>query len=315
MLEHKVLYTSDTHGNIKQLKALVEYALEVRPKTVILAGELTPKDESVQSPKYISAQRRFLEQDLPQIVRKLKEKLPETTVFVTLGNDDCAANIDTLEAHPDLYQHIHGKRVKLDDGHDIVGYSFVPVTPFAVKDFEKYDLTIIPDSVRQEYRRILNQCAPYGLRSTPQGWEHVAFSNDDALKDSIQKDLEGGVFTANAGKTVYVFHTPPHGTSLDMIRDPQTWERVHVGSFAVREFIERHQPHVILHGHIHESVDLSGGRFVEQMGSSLAMSAGNDNNASDVAVLLFDLYQPAKVKRLKLSQSFIRRGKVVAKEC
>ncbi len=311
MLEHKVLYTSDTHGNVGQLKALVEYALEVRPRTVILAGELTPKDEDVQSPKHITAQRKFLQSDLPRIMRKLKDQLPDIAIFVTLGNDDCAVNADALEAHPELYHSIHGRRVKLDDGHDIVGYSFVPVTPFAVKDFEKYDLTVIPDSVRLEYQRILNQCVPYGLKSTPQGWEHVLFHDEDSVNDSIQKDLDGDIFTANAGKTVYVFHTPPHGTSLDMIRDPQTWERVHVGSFAVREFIERRQPHVTLHGHIHESVDLSGGRFVEQMDSSLAMSAGNDNYASSLAVLVFDLYQPASVQRVKLPSTAI--GKFFSK--
>lgn len=44
-----------------------------------------------------------------------------------------------------------------------------------------------------------------------------------------------------------VSHDPPHGTGVDMIGQR------HVGSRAVRAFVERVQPDVCLSGHIHES--------------------------------------------------------------
>ena len=47
---------------------------------------------------------------------------------------------------------------------------------------------------------------------------------------------------------ILVSHTPPHGTLADVV-GPGT----HVGSMAVREFIERAQPDLCLTGHIHEA--------------------------------------------------------------
>jgi hypothetical protein len=48
---------------------------------------------------------------------------------------------------------------------------------------------------------------------------------------------------------VAVIHTPPQGTSLD-----RTAGGAHVGSPAVRTFIEEVQPEIVICGHIHESV-------------------------------------------------------------
>jgi Icc-related predicted phosphoesterase len=53
---------------------------------------------------------------------------------------------------------------------------------------------------------------------------------------------------AGCSKLLLVCHTPPHGTATDVVG-----AGVHVGSTAVREFIERVQPDVCLTGHIHEA--------------------------------------------------------------
>ena len=53
---------------------------------------------------------------------------------------------------------------------------------------------------------------------------------------------------AGCRHTLLVCHTPPHGTATDVVGDG-----VHVGSPAVRAFIERVQPEVCLTGHIHEA--------------------------------------------------------------
>ncbi len=311
MFEHKVLYTSDVHGNTKQLKALVDYALGVRPDTIIIAGELAPKEKRLGTPQYIDSQRRFLQDNFPEIVRSLKVQLPDAAVFVTLGNDDCAVNAKVLDAHSDLFYYVHGKRAPLAEGYDIVGYSFVPITPFGLKDFEKHDLSRVSASVKDDYARLLNNASHQGVKSTPQGWVEHTFVPADALDSSIQRDLEDSLFTDNAGKTVYVFHTPPYGTILDVITARITGGSVHVGSFAVRDFIKIHQPLVTLHGHIHETVDLSGGRFIEKTEKSFSMSAGNDNHASKLSVLVFDLYQPETAQRVQLPCTAL--GKLAAK--
>jgi len=50
-------------------------------------------------------------------------------------------------------------------------------------------------------------------------------------------------------RLVLVSHTPPYGTKTDLLGSG-----AHVGSKAVREFIERVQPDICITGHIHESM-------------------------------------------------------------
>ena len=47
---------------------------------------------------------------------------------------------------------------------------------------------------------------------------------------------------------ILVSHTPPVGTAVDKLSDGS-----HVGSSAIREFIERNQPDLCIAGHIHEA--------------------------------------------------------------
>lgn len=67
----------------------------------------------------------------------------------------------------------------------------------------------------------------------------------------LARSMEG----AAAAFTVLVTHQPPFGTACDRLGTGQ-----HVGSRAIRRFIEEQQPDVVLCGHIHESAgeDLIG---------------------------------------------------------
>lgn len=63
--------------------------------------------------------------------------------------------------------------------------------------------------------------------------------------------------------TVLVSHAPPHGTKLDKIRSGK-----HVGSEAVRSYIEKHQPPLCITGHIHE------GKGEDSIGSTHIINHG-----------------------------------------
>ncbi len=65
-------------------------------------------------------------------------------------------------------------------------------------------------------------------------------------------------------KRILVSHTPPHDTACDRISSG-----THVGSRAVREFIEEHQPDICLCGHIHES------RGMDRIGRTLIINTGS----------------------------------------
>jgi hypothetical protein len=62
---------------------------------------------------------------------------------------------------------------------------------------------------------------------------------------------------------VFVPHAPPRGTALDRILVGN-----HVGSIAVRAFVELHQPDLLICGHIHES------RGVDALGRTQMVNCG-----------------------------------------
>jgi Icc-related predicted phosphoesterase len=82
-------------------------------------------------------------------------------------------------------------------------------------------------------------------------------------ESEIAARIERGFEQAKgASRLVFVPHAPPFGT-LD-----KTWTGVRAGSRAVREFIERAQPALVLCGHIHEA------RGQARIGQSLVVNCG-----------------------------------------
>jgi len=293
-MQHKILYTSDIHGNETQYKKLINYAIKISADTIIIGGDIAPKRHLADN--YIEFQRQFLENRLPEILCPLKEKLPDSKLFLIMGNDDCKINLDVLEEHiPGLYQLIHGERINLTKEFDIIGYSYVPITPFGIKDWEKFDLSNVPLNLNEEYEnRKRTNYRLNGFKSTKCGWREFQFSPDMEKQDSIQKDLSGKLFQEKPNKTVYVIHTPPNKTNLD-----QVLTKNHVGSIAVRLFIENYQPYLTIHGHIHETVDVSG-NFKDNIGKTLCLTSGNHDSGTKLAVLVFDLYNPKHADRIIL---------------
>jgi hypothetical protein len=290
-MQHKMLFTSDVHGNEVQYQKLLDHAVEIFADSIVLGGDITPKNLSDET--IINGQRQFLDKRLPKILSPLKRKLPNSRVFLILGNDDCAANLDVLEKRePDLFQIIHNKRVKLTEDFDILGYPYVPITQFGIKDWEKYDLSYAPKdfSARYELRKFMNYQL-FGYKSTSLGWKEFRFDPEMEKTDSIQRDLSNESFRKDAGKTVYAFHAPPDQTNLDLLSDGR-----HAGSMAIELFIEKEQPYLTLHGHIHSTVKHSG-YFKQQIGRTLCLASGNCHYGSELAVLVIDLYRPQNVVR------------------
>ena len=291
------------HGNEIQYQKLVNYALQISADSVIVGGDIAPKGDSVTvylkklkelSPDlFIAMQRFFFEKRLPDLVRPLKEK--GIDLFLMMGNDDCAANYGLFEKGEEegLYKIIHEKRLRLTDDFDIVGYSYVPITPFGIKDWEKFDLSDASSALNQDYdKRKRSNYNLVGSKSSKEGWSDFEFTSDMEKTDSIQKDMSSELFQQDPHKTVYVMHAPPNDTNLDIIINGN-----HVGSFAEKLFIQQCQPYLTLHGHIHETVYKSG-TFKQVIGNTLSLASGNHNVGKDLAVVVFDLYDLRSAKRL-----------------
>lgn len=276
----KIVFTADLHGNSKQYSKLFKYAKKENADYVIIGGDITPNNFKLR--KYVEEQRKFLQEKLPTYCEEYLRSAPGSKIYLMMGNDDCKYNEDILDSYPNLFQVVNQKRIKLQDGYDIYGYSYIPITPFNyLKDWEKNDLSKVPQHWVEEYSENKIHCIMKGLRSNLGRLE--SFELMEGGNGSIQADFETEDVIKNAEKTVYVIHTPPYQTFLDMLHDGK-----HAGSFAVREFIELNQPLITLHGHIHETVDVSG-KYYQKLGNTTSVSAGNDNQSDNVSLVDFDL--------------------------
>jgi len=92
----------------------------------------------------------------------------------------------------------------------------------------------------------------------------------------IGRDLYSMAKLADPKKTIYVTHAPPYGTHLDVV-----FSGSHVGSTAIMKFIMDAQPHLTLHGHIHESYQMTG-VWREMLGKTVSVNPGKQN------ILVFD---------------------------
>jgi len=86
---------------------------------------------------------------------------------------------------------------------------------------------------------------------------------------TIEEDLARLAERGDPASTIYVCHSPPHETHLDRMHGGR-----HIGSPALRAFIEAHQPPLTLHGHVHESPRISG-EIVDRIGETVCVNPGD----------------------------------------
>jgi Icc-related predicted phosphoesterase len=103
-------------------------------------------------------------------------------------------------------------------------------------------------------------------------------------------------------RAVFLFHSPPYGTNLDraaldgMVIDHVPLD-VHIGSIAIKRFIEERRPMITLHGHVHESSRITGS-WSEKIGDTWAFNAAIDQKGLSIIKLQID--DPADAERIIL---------------
>jgi Icc-related predicted phosphoesterase len=271
----KAIFSADLHGNINQFKLLFQKAKDYGIDMIIIGGDIAPKEIHDS----IKGQKLFLKNELIPLIKDYQSK-NQYNILIMLGNDDWASCLDVLEEYDGkLFNLIHMKKVEIDN-FNFVGYSFVPITPFGIKDWEKWD-----NGKQSTYNIRLE-----GVKS--KGNEMIEFKFDPNDKsDSIENDLNELSKLSNQKNTIYVFHSPPFNTKLDMIS-----QDIHVGSKAIKKFIEKNQPFLSLHAHIHESVDISG-EFIDEINKTRCVGIGNYHNGPILTIVIFDTNDLTNIKR------------------
>jgi Icc-related predicted phosphoesterase len=278
-------FVSDLHGRLDRYEKLFLAIRAAPPRLLFIGGDLLPSGMAslARNVEYTPFVDSYLAPAFRLLRSDLRQKFPST--FVILGNDDGKFEEDAIIAGDaeGLWHYVHNRWVDIM-GYSIFGYNFVPPSPFQLKDWERYDVSRYVDP---------------GCVSPEEGSNSRSRDHETARYSTIERDLRTLSAGRDLSRSVALFHTPPYNTDLDWVdHHGRMIEGIepdpHIGSIAVRRFIETKQPWLTLHGHAHESVRISDNWLVH-LGNTVALGAAHDG--PELSVISFDLADPSAAVR------------------
>jgi Icc-related predicted phosphoesterase len=283
------VFVSDLHGSTGRLEKLFALIRAQSPELVFIGGDLLPFGAALRENPEGPAEpfiEGYLTKQLQSLRRRMGGRYPR--IAVILGNDDPRREEASLQRGEStgLWLYLHNRKVPLD-GYCLYGYACIPPSPFLLKDWERYDVSRYVD---------VGSVAPTA------GWRSVPAEPGDIEQATIRRDLEALTGSEDLSRAVFLFHAPPYRSALDRAAlDGRMVDQapldLHIGSIAVRRFIEERHPYLTLHGHAHESARLTG-RWRERIGDTWCFSAAHDG--PELAVIQFPLAEPGSAVRLLL---------------
>jgi len=298
------MYLADIHGSEivwrKWISAQSMYEVDVS----ILAGDLSGKvivpiikeTEGSYTCRYEGrVEKASSEKELENIVDKLRSR--GIYPYVSTQED-----VEKLKFSTDAVEQLF-KRVIVDEIDRVLTIAEQNIPPDKMVIVAPGNDDILElDAAIGKHRRFIN---PLGrLVQLPMGYEMISmeYSNRtpwntprECGEEELRKKLEALVplVSGNWRKVVCNFHCPPHGTKLDLA--PKLDKNLkpvyslgnpvfaNVGSTAVRGFLEKYQPLVSLHGHIHE------GAGIEQIGKTTAFNPGSEYTSGVFKAVVVEL--------------------------
>ena len=275
------IFVSDLHGDTTRYTKLFKLVENEKPDGVFIGGDILPGGFGVTGD--IDS---FLHDFFLSHIKNLNQLGIKSRFFIILGNDDPRIYEHILQqaSAEKLIEYVHNTTVSFGK-YFVTGYSFIPPTPFQLKDWEKYDVS---------------QYVDIGVVSPEQGVRTIAVSKDKIRYSTISQDLEVLSKRTPVDKTIFLFHSPPYNSNLDRANlDDQMVDHapvdVHIGSIAIQRFIAKKQPLLTLHGHVHESARITG-FWKERFGNTYSFNAAHDG--SELALVRFKLDDLGKATRM-----------------
>ena len=274
----KCFFVSDIHGKIDRYEKLFNEIEKERPDIVFLGGDLLPSIAAlnelldIQSKDFVN---EYLVKKFLDLKANIGDDYPE--VYLIMGNDDPRSEeISFLEAENlGIWTYVHNRKINYKE-YQIYGYACIPPSPFLLKDWERYDVSRFVD---------------VGCVSPTEGYRTYQVSDHEKKYSTIKNDLEKLTAEKDLSNSIFLFHAPPYQTNLDRAAlDGQMIDHapvdLHVGSIAIKRFIEIKQPFITLHGHIHESSSITGS-WKQKIRKTHLFSAAYDK--PDLAIVKFDM--------------------------
>jgi len=267
----KMLFVTDLHGSKWKYERLFEVAKNIQANMVINGGDMLPRNnEPFMQDEFII---NYLDNHFAQF--------NSAGIYYLFypGNDDLRIFDQLFEDTCNKYSFVVclAQRKFEVGGYEFVGMNWVVDYSFRLKDRCRMDTD---DYVFQEQFGT-------GLLSTPDGWQEIDDWFTYAKKlPTIEEELDRLVRPDDMANSVYVLHMPPYRLGLDKCSDG-----AEAGSKAIYNFLKKYQPKLSLHGHIHESPEVTG-RWYAKLGRTICIQPGQLDEFTyvtiDLSTMKFD---------------------------
>ena len=141
------IFVSDLHGHRERYQNLIKWIEEKKPNAVFIGSDILPGGSSINN-TVIDTQKDSIRQFIIPEFQKLKKhlQLNYPQIFIIMGNDDPRIEEDNL-LYGDtkgLWHYSHNRHFQFEQ-YTVFGYSYIPPSPFMLKDWERYDVSHFVD--------------------------------------------------------------------------------------------------------------------------------------------------------------------------
>jgi Icc-related predicted phosphoesterase len=281
-------YTCDIHGSEMTFRKFLNAAEMYGVKTMVLAGDLSGKGFAlVEDDGNGNYRTRIYNEEWTasgvEQFETLKRKMTTLGFYFKVGTK---SEIEEYAENPKMCQQEYD-RLASDRLADWISRMEAKFKPAGVKiyvlagndDADNIKQTLhLSDYVADVEDQIVmvtesNEMLSEG-HSNPTPWNTPREVSEEDLAGFLQSKIDQ---LEHPERSIFNIHVPPKDSLIDSVTDidPKTLKRDlrrirGAGSSAVREAIEKYQPLVGLHGHIHES----RGEF--KLGSTVCLNPGSE---------------------------------------
>lgn len=254
----RFIYTSDIHGDINKYELIIDLCKENNIEYLVLGGDLFSKERGDR----IQIQKEFIDNYLDSYFDKLNKE--NIKVILIMGNDDLVIPSNyffkTIKKYKNVYD-INRKEVVIDN-ISFIGLNVVLDAPFRIKD------NVVTEKGQEMPAQLSDQIYIDNCSKviSVKEWEEYRKTKLPLMEDELK-----ALPKPSKDKVIYVLHDPPYGVGLDVCHNG-----FKAGSNAIYKFIEKSNAYLSLHGHIHESYDITntwkvkiGNTTSIQMGQSM----------------------------------------------
>lgn len=314
-MSFKCFYASDIHGSDILWRKFINAAAFYKADVLIMGGDVAGKSvipiikkgNNTYYAAEIAGERTFTEDEVPALERRIRDlgQYPYRTT-----EDDIAALHQDQKAVDDLFlrvmtetlerwvrfaeERLRGKGVKL---FVMLGNDDEPV----MRDVLAHSPMIVDsEDIAVELGDGFQMLSCGFANPTP--WHSAREMSEENLLRHLEK-LVGEL--QNPAQAIFNLHVPPIRTAIDVaprvnddlspVIEGGSVAMGSGGSEAVRTIIEKYQPLIALHGHIHES------RGIAKLGKTVCINPGSAYGEGVLHGALFELDRKKGLKRFQLT--------------